>query len=418
MFKKGIKVVFIQLLGIAIGVVSLFYIAGEMPPEVYSLIGIYALITGIVTTFSHLGLETRMMREALMWMNTGNMERVKEYTTQSFVSRMISMIILTPFVLVFLYYINETKYEGKYTLILLTFYVSALLSAFIDSMSIIVRSQGGYVFSTFVRTMNTDIVKILGILFFWAYGASAYLYFYALSSLPLFLIFLWKVCPCMSLKYIKLNSAKEKILRNKYLWLRTDVDYFKTYADSLLVSIVFPPAIMGSYTIYKTLENMCRSMIEGFFDVLAQETVKYKGDYGNLVLVERKIKKVRNLFLLLCIIGVVIFAFNSDWIIALLRLNHYEYITEIFYCVFAVSAIYLIGKYEINIIALYAGSKTTFKLSVIQMIITIAAFLFVVVIPSLYGVFIQRLFAYGAFSLISIVYFKRRRNMLYTKVLD
>lgn len=418
MFKKGVKVVLIQLLGIVMGVVSLFYIAGEMSPEVYSLIGIYALINGVVTTFSHLGLETRMMREALMWVSVGNMEKVKEYVTQSFVSRMIGMVILTPFVLVFLYYINETKYDGEHTLILLTFYLGALLSAFIDSMSLIVRSQGGYVFSTFVRTMNTDIVKILGILLFWACGASAYLYFYALSSLPLFLIFLWKVYSCISLRYLKLCPTKEKIIRNKYLWLCTDVGYFKTNADSLLVSVVFPPAIMGSYTIYKTLENMCRNTIAGFFDVLTQETVKYKGDYGNLVLVERKIKKARNLFLLLCIIGVVIFAFSSDWIIVLLKLNRYEYITEIFYCVFAVSAIALIGKYEINMIAFYADSKTTFKLSVIQMIITIAAFLFVVVIPSLYGVFIQRLFAYAAFSLISIVYFKRRRNMLYTKVLD
>ena len=418
MFKKGLKVVLIQLLGIAIGVVSLFYIAGEMPPEVYSLIGIYALINGVVTTFSHLGLETRMMREALMWMNVGDMERVKEYTTQSLVSRLIGIIILTPFVLAFLNYINETKYNGEYVMILLTFYLSALLSAFIDSMSIVVRSQGGYVFSTFVRTMNTDVVKVLGILFFWVYGASAYLYFYALSSLPLFLLFLWKVYPCLSLRYIKLGSIKEKIIRNKYLWLRTDVDYFKTYADSLLVSVVFTPTIMGSYTIYKTLENMCRNVIEGFFDVLAQETVKYKGNHGNLVLVERKIKKVRNLFLLLCAIGVVIFAFSSNWIITLLRLNHYEYITEIFYCIFVVSAIYLIGKYEINIIGLYAGSKTTFKLSIIQMIITIVAFLFVLVMPSLYGVFLQRLFAYGAFTLISIVYFKQRRNILYTEVLD
>lgn len=418
MFNKGIKVVIIQLLGIAIGAVSLFYIAGEMPPYIYSLIGIYALINGVITTFSHLGLETRMMREALMWMNVGDMEKVKEYATQSFVSRMIGMIILTPFILVFLYYINETKYDGRYTLILLTFYLSALLSAYIESMSLIVRSQGGYVYSTLVVTMNTYFIKIVGILFFWAYGSSAYLYFYALSSLPLFFVFLWKVYPYISLKYIKLHPTKEKIYGNKFLWLRTDVDYFKAYADSLLVSIVFPPAVMGSYTIYKTLENMSRSMIGGFFDVLTQETVKYKSDYVKLVHLEGRIKKIRNLCLLLCFIGASIFVFESNWIIALLRLDHYQYITEIIYCIFAVSAIHLIGKYEINIISLYAGSRIAFKLSVIQMIITIAAFLFVVAIPSLYGVFIQRLFAYGTFSLISFVYFKRKRDVLYKKVLD
>lgn len=418
MFNKAIKVVFIQILGIILGAVSLFYIAGEMSPDIYSLIGIYGLISGLAVAFSHLGLETRMMREALMWMSKGETEKVKEYTTQSLISRIIGMTLLSPFLIIFLYYINEFKYHGEYTLILFVFYIGALLSSFIDSMSLIVRSQGGYVFSTLMRTMNSDIVKILGILLYVFYGDFVYLYFYALSSLPLFLLFLWKVNPLISINYVSLLQTKEKIFSNKYLWLRTDMDYFKNYADSFLVSIVFPPAIMGSYTIYKTLENMSKSMIEGFFDVLSQETVRYKSDYINLSKVEAKIKKVRNLLLLLCVIVSVIFVFNSDRIIILLKLNNYEFITEIFYCIFAVSFIYLIGKYEINSVSLFAGSQTTFKLSVVQMIITIAAFLFVIIIPSLLGVFIQRIFVYAILTLISIVYFKKRRILLYTKVFN
>lgn len=417
MFNKGLKVVIIQLLGIFLGIFSLIYIAGDMLPEVYSLVGVYSLITCMVNVFSHLGLETKMMREALMWIQHGDMERVREYTTQSLVSRTIGLLILSPLVITYIAFINLTKYDGEYTWILISFYIGSLLSAFIDSMSLIVRSQGGYVFSTFVRTMNTDIVKVLGILLYIYFGAEVYLYFFSLSSLPLLVVFIYKLRQNIDFRYISLRESLCKIIENKYLWLRNDMDYFKSYADSLLVSVLFSSTIMGSYTIYKNLENLFRSTLEGFFDVLTQEQVRFKGEELKLIALERKIKQARNVVLGIMLIGTIIFFLFSDEIVHFLRFERYVMIEQAVYCVIIVNAIYLLGKFEINAISNFSSSKTTFKLSLFYMTITIAAFIVVMVVPSLYGVFIQRIVTFAAYVGISVGYFKNNRTVLYNNVL-
>ena len=86
MFKKSIYVVLIQIFGSLLGLLSIYLIAGDMDPEVYSLVGVYTVISGVTLTFSDLGLETTMMREALYWKSKNNDDKVSEYATQALVS--------------------------------------------------------------------------------------------------------------------------------------------------------------------------------------------------------------------------------------------------------------------------------------------------------------------------------------------
>ena len=80
MFKKSFQVLLIQIVGILLGLFSIYFIAGDMNPEVYSLVGIYTIIASILLTFSDLGLETTMMREALFWKEHADHEKIiQEY---------------------------------------------------------------------------------------------------------------------------------------------------------------------------------------------------------------------------------------------------------------------------------------------------------------------------------------------------
>lgn len=74
MFKKSFIIVLIQILGAAAGFLSLYFVAGDMEPEVYSLVGVYGVLSGITLTFTDLGIETTMMREALYWIQKGEKE--------------------------------------------------------------------------------------------------------------------------------------------------------------------------------------------------------------------------------------------------------------------------------------------------------------------------------------------------------
>ena len=51
-------------------------------------------------------------------------------------------------------------------------------------MSIVIRSQGGFVFSQIVNTLNGDIMGVAAIFIYIYLGAKVYFIFVALSALP------------------------------------------------------------------------------------------------------------------------------------------------------------------------------------------------------------------------------------------
>ncbi len=416
MLKHSFYIILIQIVGILLGFLSIYLVAGDMGPEIYSLVGIYTVVSGIVLSFSHLGVETTMMREALYWKEQGDIEKVKEYTMQSILSRFIGFLILCPFIITYLLFLCFNKYDGGYLLLLLSFYVGSCASALNDSMSLIIRSQGDYVFSQFARTLNSTVTKFFAIFLYLRFGAMPYLYFYALVPLPLMIVFVIKLRRYINFDYFRIAGTFKKIRESKNLWLKSYLDYFSASADNLLVSIIFPPAIMGVYSLYKNLEQIAKSFIEGFFDVLTQKFVQYKGNMEKLVTLERKVNVVRWIVISLIVICLGVFAMNPSYFIQLANLQKYENVDLVLYSVMIVSIIYLIGKNEINIISLFATSKTIFNLGLFVFIVTLLSFLIVVVSPTLYGVFAQRIFIFAITSVSAMLIFYRSRASLYTKI--
>ena len=202
------------------------------------------------------------------------------------------------------------------------------------------------------------------------------------------------------------------------MWLKTDLDYFKNNADSIIVSTLFPTSIMGAYTIYKSLEQIAKNFIEGFFDVLSQNMVKYKSDKSRLQGIEKKIKLARNFIIAIIFLGTIFIGIYSEQLISLIHLQKYDHISEMIICVAIVSICYLIGKYEINTLAFFATSKLNFKMGIFVSMISLCTFLVVILISTIYGVLLQRILAYLSSSIVAIVYFKKYKEQMYTEILE
>lgn len=416
MFKKSFIVVGIQATGIILGFLSIYFIAGDMEPVMYSLVGVYNVLSTFLGSFTDLGIETAMSRQALYWEEKGETERIKEYASQALVSRVIGTCVFLPFLIGYVFYLCLIKYNGDYLNLLFLMLLGSTISSINNSMALIVRAKGGYIFWQAATTLNNYFLKFVGIGLYFASGPTAYLYFYSLSSIPLLFVFYLKIWKDIDTKYFVIRKIVRKIYDNRYLWLKTDLDYFKANADGLLVSALFPADIMGSYSLYKNFENISKSFIEGFFDVLTQSMVRFKGNAEKLKQLERKIKLARALCVVLALSAATVFMINEFFFVELLHLSRYEYIDLMILFVSIVSVAHLVGKYEINMIGFFAPSRTIFKLSVWLFVATVLSYLILVLQRNIMGVLYQRVFVFLINSIISIAAFYRRREDYFSNI--
>lgn len=416
MLKKSLYIILIQIIGIVLGFASVFLVAGDMEPEVYAIVGIYQIVCNLSMIFTGWGIESTLTREALYWKKKGDTEKVKEYTTQALFSKAVSGIVVIPAMFLYLMAMNAVKYEGKHTTLFMCLLVGAITNLLIDSMRNIVRSEGGYVFVQIMSTLNATILKFFGIILYFSFGASCYLYFYVLSSLPILLCFIIKCRKNISYKYVQMKPMLRKIWNAKYLWLKADLEYIRGNADSLLVSVLFPTSIMGSYSIYKSIDQMMKNFIEGFFDVLSQHTVQYKGDEEALIKQEKKIKFVRNIFILAVILGLVLYCLRMSWWVKIANLSNYEGMELLILCVAIGGLLYLLGKYEINAIAFLAETKMNFIVAIINAVLAIGSYLIIAASPTINAVAAQRIMNYLMASLIAIVFFEKNRKKIYCEI--
>ena len=406
----------IQIAGIIMGFLSIYLVAGDMGPETYSLVGVYGVVFGIILPFSHLGVETTMMREALYWIENGEIEKVKEYTTQSILSRLIGFVVLLPIIVAYLLYLFFTKYNCQYLLVLLSFYIGACGSALNDSMSLIVRSHGNFVFSQATKTINNTAVKIIAIFVYLRFGVTPYLLMYSILPWPLFLIFVFKLRKYIDFRYFHIKSTFTKIKESRNLWLKSYLDYFSKSADNLLVSILFPSSIMGLYALYRNMEGIAVNFIEGFFDVILQKFVQFKGNVKKLTSMERKVSLIRWGVILLVLLFTFIFALNSSFVVDMLNLSKYEGVVYSIFNVSLVAILYLVGKNEINIVALMGPSRTLLKLGFILLTLSLLSYFSVIFMRSIYGVYLQRAIIYSSTSLFAIILLHKNRLRYYSNL--
>ncbi len=311
---------------------------------------------------------------------------------------------------------NAVKYNGEYMFLFFCMAMGAVANLLIDSMRNLVRADGGYVFVQLMGTINATFLKLIGIAIYFRFGVMPYLYFYIFASVPILVCFIIRCKQYFSVKYLQLTPMFRKIWDARYLWLKSDLEYIRANADSLLISLLFPAAIMGTYTVYKSIEQIMKNFIEGFFDVLSQNTVCYKGDRIALENQEHKIKIIRNLVVIVIILGTIIYAANMSWWTRLINLQHYEGIDIFILCVALTSIIYLLGKYEINAIAFLAETKMNFKLALITAVLATMTYLVIAVMPTTTVIVIQRVLVYLFPTVVAVYLFQKNKMNIYGKI--
>ena len=416
MIKRSFNVFFIQIVGLILGIVSMLILVNGMGPEVYALVGIYNTICGLIVAFTSLGIETVIARNALFWKEKGNTNEIIEHVSQAVFLRIICYIVLLPFIIGYFSYINKSKYGGQFTVVFVAYTISMLSKAVIDSIRLTLKAIGKYEMAQIIDVCNNTFIKIVGIIVFLKFGAIPYLLVFSLTPVVLSCILIIYCKEYISIKSFDIKAILKKVKESKYLWLRGYIDWVRNYADGLLVSIFFPASIMGSYSVFKNIEQYCKMLIEGFFDVLTQETVRMKGNQEKINRYYSKMNIIR-----WCVIGVgiiftIIYWYNRSFFIDLVGFSDYKYIDIMILFVAILELSYLLGKIEINVVALFDSPKHYFYMGIVILVITLTSFALVIVKTSVLGMLLQRVFVSLFTSLYTIFVFRKKRKIMFTYV--
>ena len=163
---------------------------------------------------------------------------------------------------------------------------------------------------------------------------------------------------------------------------------------------------------------MMKNFVDGFFDVLSQRTVRYKGNERALKNQEKIIKCARNIGMAVIIAGIIVYGANMSWWIKVLNLSNYTGIKWFVLGVAISGVFYLWGKYEMNAILFLAETKTILLVTVINVIITLASYIIIVISPTIKWIVFQRIFNYWISSLIAIVVVCKKKKTIYSSIND
>lgn len=413
MVKRSFRVIFIQVIGLILNFISMYVLVGGMDPQTYSLVGVYNTLTSLIIVFTQLGLESIINRNALYWQNNGKTEILYEYISEAVFIRVFLFAICVPAIAVYLLYLNNIKYGNQYLTLFIFFIVSLLSKSMIDCIRLILKAIGKYELAQIVDVFNQTVVKIVGIIVFIKWGSIAYMYVFTGTPVIVAILLLFYIRKMINFRKISIKRIWCKAKDSKYLLFRIYTDYFRQSADSLLVSLFFSTEIMGSYSVFKTIEQMCKSLIEGFFDVLTQEMVKLKGKVEELTRYEKKTILIRNICMLIGCIGLFLFIIVKGRLISLMRLNHYQYIDIMIIAVILLELAYVCGKIEINVISLLATQKQVFALGIIVFACTFISYAMVIFLNNIYCILIQRVIISVINSLCAIIFYRKNKSDMF-----
>lgn len=394
--KQSIGLIILQFLGIAIGLVNTFWVAGSIPAELYAIVGVQAVISSIVRVFSNTGLETYAIRNVLDWKETGRESQITTVVTQAITLRVFAAILLMVPVFIYSYFVALYKYNGQYFGLFIIMGFMAIFTALNDATVLILRSFNRYLTAAFVTYSVNVFGRFAALLLFLKFGFSMYIHTIILLPLlitipVLFLIKKWISFPgVFSWKVLKDNlSISRPFAASAY------ISYLFNFFDQLAVSIMMPAEILGAFTIGKRLLGIAIQFIENIFDPMIQKLVVYKTQSEILLYKLKRIYKVRNFLMIIGIIALVPLYLYIDTIIAFFRLEHYPHLNWFILGIYFGSLSLIIIKVKYNYIALFFKSKYYLILTVINALLSIVAF-----------------FIIAAFNVKFIFFYKMLTNLL------
>jgi O-antigen/teichoic acid export membrane protein len=400
--KQSAGLIGLQLVGIVLGLFSVFWIAGSLPPEVYSIVGIYNVISIVIIVFSNTGLETQAIRNILNLREGREHEKIRLLVTQSLTYRfMYACIIFIPMI-GYSAYISIYKYDGEYFSLFVFMTIFSIARAINDSTVLLLRAFNQYISAAFVTYTVNVFGKILALMLFFKYGFEYYIYTVIVLPVIITIPVIIKLKEWIHFGGVfKKENIKRSLINSKSFALSSYISYIYNSLDQLIVSLFTSPETIGSFTVAKNILVMGRTFVENIFDPLLQSLVRYRRD--NLLLLKKytRIVTIRNILLFISIAFVPIVLLYTHNIIKLLHIDHYKHI-NIFIVTIYFSEISHIGvKLKYNMIALFYTPDQYFKLTLINSVISLVFF---TIILSLY---LKYVFMYVLFTNIIMIFYTR-----------
>jgi O-antigen/teichoic acid export membrane protein len=374
--KQSIGLVILQITGILLSFFSVFYVAASLSPKLYAIVGVQAVIFGIISVFSNFGFETYAIRNVLHWKENGENEKIGTIVTQSIVIRTIIAFILQIPLFVYIVYISNSKFSGEYLNLFMLISVFAIPKATLDAANLILKSFNRY----FVAVLSGYIVqvfgKIIALILFTIYGFKIYII--TLILLPLIVLFptLFMLKEYLNVEELfKIKEFKNNYRKSWKFALASYASYPFNYLDTLLVSIFMPSELLGSFIIGKRLFQTGKTFITNIFDPMIQKLVQYKSDVPLLNHYLQRIIKIQSLlFILGLIIFIISFLYIKD-MIEFIGINEYQYLDSFFIAIIVSQIIYIAMKVKYNFIMLFY-SKNYYLLVNILFSVSSVFFLF------------------------------------------
>jgi O-antigen/teichoic acid export membrane protein len=147
--------------------------------------------------------------------------------------------------------------------------------------------------------------------------------------------------------------------------------YALSQSDRLIVSLLLTTDLQAVYGLTKQIQDIGKSLIEGFFDPLLQKVVKYKSDRTKF---NRYVKFIVKVNALIVILGVfVLFGIIDQigYIVEMLGFTRYTHIE--YFLIYAVLAsfTYLVYKIPGNLVSLFDRPRTLISIDFIGWVVGI-----------------------------------------------
>ena len=171
----------------------------------------------------------------------------------------------------------------------------------------------------------------------------------------------------LEFNYFRINNFKS----NKYFTLSGYLGYIKNSIDLILVSIFLTPEILSVYNLAKKIEDIGRTIINGFFDPLTQRLINFKDDTHKLKSLIKNIMKLRKLISLLLLLFTIAFNFFIDSFINYLGLEKYYGLNSFLMISSWTVLIHLLQKIESNVLGLFDHQKHLFHKDLIVVVFSV-----------------------------------------------
>lgn len=376
--KQSIGLVILQIVGVSLGLVSVFWIAGSLPSEIYAIVGIYNVISTFIVVFSNTGFETYAIRNVLVWQQTGENDKIKLIVTQAIAYRTIlASFVLLPMI-GYIVYISANKFDGQYLELFILMGLFSIIKATNDATVLLLRAFNKYFTAALVTYSVNVFGKILALILFFKYGFNVYIFTIIVLPIVITVPALYMMHKWINFKDVfNIKNIIEGFRQSKSFALSSYISYIFNFFDQLIISIFLSPEILGSFTVAKNLLNICKTFIENIFDPLIQNLVRVKNNIQARQFKLKKIFIVRNILLVLSITSIPMVLLYIDEALAIIRLDSYVYLNYFVIFIYFSQIAYVGMKVKHNYIMLFYASNYYLRLTVINASLSILFFIII-----------------------------------------